>query len=722
MPSWKKVIVSGSDASLNSLNVINGVTGSLFGTASWANNVVSASYALNATSASYALTATSASFAPTATNVFLQGGNSFGTTALLGTNDVQNLQFETSGSVRMTISGSNGNVGIGTTSPMQKLHVSGGNALIEGNIYFGNSSHYLATDNATYAMLSSNRDLQLARSGNPALTINASGNVGIGTTSPSYLLDVTNNTRISGSILLGSNTLETTVTGLYVLTNGNNASVSTYYYDSILSLKAGVSGGAFSNRWSQIQLRDGNGGTGYINFFTSGSFSRMYIDQVGNIGIATTTASLARLQVQGNVSASSYTGSLFGTSSFAISASWAPGGASLSGGSTNYVARWASSTTLTTGSVFDNGTNVGIGTITPGNKLDVWGGNVRFVASASSDALVRIIAANYATEYDARLFLGENDTNGMTFEYDGANNIGFIGMNSSTDPTGSYSQRIRMSRDGSEVVFPAGSVGIGTTSANEKLHVAGNINAYAAGGIDAGLFASTAAGSTTIALRSNGITHFNGGNVGIGTTSPSYKLEVVGGTINSQIARFITADYSAHSIGLGVEGAGSNWGVSIFQDDVRRFTIEENGGILVGSSYQSSNAPTNGAAIQGSVGIGTTTPTSQLHVAGDFQLLNAYYNSYSSSVSGTTTLATIPTSSYNGVFFDFVAFSGSNQRAGTLIGNWRSGTVQYTEYSTPDIGSTAAAVTMSVALSGANALVQSVSAPGWAIKATYRTV
>jgi len=45
MPSWKKVITSGSDASLNSLTVVNGITGSLFGTASYA---VSASQALTA--------------------------------------------------------------------------------------------------------------------------------------------------------------------------------------------------------------------------------------------------------------------------------------------------------------------------------------------------------------------------------------------------------------------------------------------------------------------------------------------------------------------------------------------------------------------------------------------------------------------------------------------------------------------------------------------------
>ena len=48
MPSWKKLITSGSNASLNSLTVINGITGSLFGTASFA---ISASWAPTAETA-----------------------------------------------------------------------------------------------------------------------------------------------------------------------------------------------------------------------------------------------------------------------------------------------------------------------------------------------------------------------------------------------------------------------------------------------------------------------------------------------------------------------------------------------------------------------------------------------------------------------------------------------------------------------------------------------
>lgn len=46
MPNWKKVIVSGSNATLNSLNVINGITGSLLGTSSYATYAESTSNVL----------------------------------------------------------------------------------------------------------------------------------------------------------------------------------------------------------------------------------------------------------------------------------------------------------------------------------------------------------------------------------------------------------------------------------------------------------------------------------------------------------------------------------------------------------------------------------------------------------------------------------------------------------------------------------------------------
>jgi hypothetical protein len=57
MPNWRKLIISGSDASLKSLTATEGITGSLFGTASWAENATTASYVLTAVSASHAVTA-----------------------------------------------------------------------------------------------------------------------------------------------------------------------------------------------------------------------------------------------------------------------------------------------------------------------------------------------------------------------------------------------------------------------------------------------------------------------------------------------------------------------------------------------------------------------------------------------------------------------------------------------------------------------------------------
>ena len=68
----------------------------------------------------------------------------------------------------------------------------------------------------------------------------------------------------------------------------------------------------------------------------------------------------------------SFTGLLFGTASWAVSASWAPN-SGLTGGQTNYVTKWASSTTLTTGSIYDSASLVGIGTTAPKARLEVSG-------------------------------------------------------------------------------------------------------------------------------------------------------------------------------------------------------------------------------------------------------------------------------------------------------------------------------------------------------------
>jgi len=122
------------------ISASSGITGSLFGTASWALNALTSSFlpvgTYNITSswaqsASNAINAQTASFIASTSNAFIQNGNLFGTTAVLGTNDTQNLQFETNGSTRMTIS-SSGLIGINTTTPAFTLDINGSLRTIGG--------------------------------------------------------------------------------------------------------------------------------------------------------------------------------------------------------------------------------------------------------------------------------------------------------------------------------------------------------------------------------------------------------------------------------------------------------------------------------------------------------------------------------------------------------------------------------------------------------------
>ena len=91
---------------------------------------------------------------------------------------------------------------------------------------------------------------------------------------------------------------------------------------------------------------------------------------------------------------------------------------------------------------------------------------------------------------------------------------------------------------------------------------------------------------------------------------------------------------------------------------------------------------------------------------------------------GTNTIYSIPTSAYTGAFFDYTLIStgSTGARAGTIMSIWSGSTAQYTETSTNDIGTTTG-VTFSVAVSGSNAVLSSsATTAGWTVKTIVRSI
>ena len=99
------------------------------------------------------------------------------------------IRFGThSGDERMRIT-STGNVGIATTSPSKKLHVTGAAQVDNGGLLLGGTSS-VDGNNPQLRRANSSNDLRIATAGSDRMTILGTGNVGIGTTSPAGKLEV----------------------------------------------------------------------------------------------------------------------------------------------------------------------------------------------------------------------------------------------------------------------------------------------------------------------------------------------------------------------------------------------------------------------------------------------------------------------------------------------------------------------------------------------------
>jgi len=111
------------------------------------------------------------------------------------------FRLRTGGSDRVTVD-SSGAVGIGTTSPSYKLDVNGTVNASSRVRVGGEAGLYLTGTTIEVGSAGGGRSLSLAAGASDRLFINSSGNVGIGTTSPSQKLQVQGNILVNGDLLI----------------------------------------------------------------------------------------------------------------------------------------------------------------------------------------------------------------------------------------------------------------------------------------------------------------------------------------------------------------------------------------------------------------------------------------------------------------------------------------------------------------------------------------
>lgn len=540
-----------------------------------------------------------------------------------------------------------GNIGIGTTSPGQKLVVVG---TVNATAFVGDGSGLTNLPGVTGGNVSGNgAPNYIAKFSNGTTVVSSGmyetgGNIGIGTTSPERTLDVNGLLQMRGYAIHRRDE-----SGLLEIDGGVNSTT----FGANIELYGGAYPTLGGRAYYDARLHTFRNSSNSPTMFVIDPESNKSYFASGNVGIGT-TAPESSLDVRRTGTASIAVQSTPGTNGNALVS--LSGRSATSGGATwSLIANGDGSGYGPFGSLTfresDNGANimtitdggnVGIGTTNPIKKLHVSDGNTSVNSSLVTSDYFVISAQNDAPSIN--IISAANQSEGYRGVFKGTRTRGTL-------------QNPLVPQTGDDVATFLGAIydGIDTEgTAGFFLRVDGNVsNNTAPQRID---FVTS---QTNAENRTTRMTVKSDGTVGIGASTPGRMLDIRANTT---------------FLGSNLQFGAGQQGSTPYQVAIGSRPETTYGEIQATQFGVGNNVPLAINSLGGNVGIGTTSPASKLDVQGDVTL-NGNYLLNSPTVKDVSTQGLViywPTEEGSGTLTK--DWSG-NSNDGTTTATWTTGQV-----------------------------------------------